>query len=932
MNLLFVAYSIVQSEGGTLPIETLVKKINASKQFKKPDNTPITIAELKDLIQDYGKNIQVDFDGEVKTFFAPEKPISVLYWNIIEILRSSKEQAEIAGITMLFYARVSESPTFYSLGDARLKALNRFKNSRHVKNEFIDELKKLNKHELFNGTLKNAINSISNIEENILHEIFNRIDSFDISNHEISVEDFAVQFQDLFLNVDRFSKSITYIPEFIREIIGEIVISRPFKTIYNPVIGVGEVYTSIQSRLNKSSEIAFIGDSTFDIYGFTGTMNLILHQFQNFRISTTNPLISPTVQPHSMDCVICQPPFGGQSSLNDWQLSADYLRFGRTSKIEVLFLQFVLSVLNDKGRAFIILPEGFMFSDNSTDKAIRRYLLENDFIDSVISLPAGAYEHSRVRTNILVIDKNKSSVRKNKVLFFDTLSSWSSLFDKALITDIARATAKQILEGSDHEMVRESISVNHIIEHNYRLQVSLYVNSFSKTIRNLIAHDERVVKIQDVVSNTKFRGFAGESEYPYIKAGNLSKDPIHPHLNLPDDIETAPKNVNGKVIDVTSVLVARVGGTLNPTIFEFDGKPIVINPNVYVLPVDPFRIDPEYFALELNSELIKEQLRTKLVGAAQQYYRLEDLLEVYIRLPEIQEQKKRVSVYQEQILAAKKKETQLLAEKMSSQEDEINVLSAMKHSFAQLPFKTDLRNIESYLDKKINNSEPISWEDPISPTPKSRTIKAVFDGLNRMVDSTNELFQNMENLINCDPTKMKFELVKIHDFISQTLSELNITDGIAIGIDGINIPVRIDTYQFKELIKNFVVNAKRHGFENSNQPNALFFYTAIGEGKWALHISNNGTPFPDDFSLVEFTSFGKKRVASKGSGIGGYVIDKVVKNHGGKLAINDKKKLAEIEMTKFQNARKEAGDVSFFPIIHTVEFVLEFPFNFEINA
>jgi type I restriction enzyme M protein len=928
MNLLFVAYSLVQSEGGSLPIETLVKKINASKQFKKPDNSLITVTELTDLIQNYGKNIQVDFEGEVKTFFAPEKPISVLYWNIIEMLRSSKEQAEIAGITILFYARVSESPTFYPFGELRLSALSRFKSKANCKDHFIDELKKLNKHEFFNGKLKSAINSISNIEENILHEIFHRIDSFDISNHEIPVEDFAIQFQDLFLNVDRFSKSITYIPEFIREIISEMVISRPFKTIYNPVIGVGEVFTSIQSRLKNSSEIAFIGDSTFDIYGFTGTMNLILHQFQNFQISTNNPLVNPSVQPRSIDCVICQPPFGGQSSLNDWQLNVEYLRFGRSSKMEVLFLQFVLHVLNDKGRAYIILPEGFMFSEASTDKALRRYLLEEDYIDSVISLPAGAYEQSRIRTNILVIDKNKRRERRGKVLFFDTMSSWATLFDKALITDIAHGTAKQILDGSDHEMVRESVSIQEIIENNCRLQVSLYVNSYSKKIRNILAHNENVVKIREIISDTKFRAIATESDMPYIKGGDLSKDSTNPYLKVPDADYKSFSKVNGKVVDQSSVLVAKIGGSLNPTIFRFDGEPIVINQNVFVFPVNDNRIDIEYFALELNSELVKEQLKGILTGTAMQYYNYADLLNIQIRLPELSEQKKRVSVYQDQILAVKRKETQLLAEKMSSQEDEINILSAMKHSFAQLPFKSDLTNIETYIDKLITEGRVPSWNDPISSSAHSRLVREIFVGLNKQIDSTNELFQNMENLINCDPNKMNFEEIKVHDFIKQVISEIPDACDITVYFDGHNLPARVDKYQFREMIRNFIFNACRHGFTLGMNPKILWFETNFVEGEWYLKIFNNGNAFPDDFNFDDFIAFGKRKVASTGSGIGGYLINKVVTNHRGKISILEKPRQIFIE--KKPLAGNE--DAPIIAMKDGVEFYLQFPINFIANA
>lgn len=934
MNLLFVAYTIVQNAGGSLPIEALAKKINSGKQFKKADGKDLSLEEIIDLIQDHGKNIKIDHDGIVSTFFVSKKPISSLFWGILDDLRDSPIKAESVGIALLFYSRVSCSPRWYAhLQDLDLLAPYHLITEPHIKPIFITELEKLNRHVFFSGKLNNLINTIQDIEEEVLHNLFHKIDSFDLSNHEISNVEFAIQFQDIFLNLDSFSKSITYIPEFIREIICELAISKPFRTLYNPFTGVGEACTSVYSRSPNPYEIEFVGSSNYDVSEFAGTMNMILHQVPNFLISNGNPLIKSPVRARSVDCVICQPPFGGSSSVNDWQLDLDYLKFGRSPKMEVLYLQFILNILSDNGRAYVVLPEGFMFSDNAVDKAIRRYLLENDFIDSVISLPAGVYEHSRIRTNILVIDKRKGQSRRGKVLFCDTMSSWASLFDKALVADIARETAKQILEGSVHEMVRESVTIDHIAGHNYRLQVSLYVNSFSKTIRNLVAHDEKVVKIQDLVSSIKFRGFSGESEFPYIKAGNLSKDPINPYLNISEHEPNVYKNVNGKVIDTTSILIARVGGALNPTIFEFDGNPVVINSNVYVLPVDNARIDLEYFALELNSELVKDQLRTKLVGVAQQYYRYEDLLEIYVRLPEIQEQRKRVSVYQEQILAAKKKETQLLAEKISSQEDEIKVLSAMKHSFAQLPFKTDLRNIHTYLNSKILADESISWNDPISPSMKSRTVEGVFEGLNKMIDTTNELFQNMENLINCDPNKMEIENVKIHDFIKEVLTDIKELSTIDTATEGMNITVQIDKYQFKELITNFVMNAIRHGFEDLQQPKAIFFHTEYGEGgNWVLTITNNGSPFPADFSIDEFTSFGKKRSASNGSGIGGYIIDKVIKNHRGKFNINDKRKYAESEMEKYREVVKNSSEVKFFPLIWTVEFVMEFPFNFNVNA
>jgi signal transduction histidine kinase len=929
MNLLFVAYNIVQSEGGEIPLRTLVNKINSGRQFRKPDDSALAEDELKDLIQNHGHNIKVDFDDIVRTFYVSERPISILFWNILETLRFSPVQPESIGITILFYARVSSAPEHYiPLKHLRLQPLDYLVELKRPKTAFVEEFEKLGRHELFPGKLSTVIAAINNIDEDLLRDIMLKIVAYDISEKSISPNDFAQQFQDLFLNISSLSRDFLLMPEFIREIICRHIIDKPVRNVYTPVLGLGEVFASL-NLISRNSSIRFYGETNFDSYGFAA-MNLILHRLPNFNISLTNPLVKSEVSPQSIDCIICQPPFGGQSSINDWQLESLYLRFGRSSRLEILYLQFVLNTLSTTGKAYIILPEGFLFSENLTEKRIRQYLIENDFLESVISFPAGVYDNSRIKTNLLIIDKDKVKNKRGKVLFFDTFSIWVTLFDKALITDIAHNTAKQLIDGVSHELVRENISNEEIAQNNYRLQVPLYVNSYSKKLRNLLAHNENIAQISDVVSDIKFKGISALSSFPYIKGGDLSKDPSDPFLKIKQHDDVLSR-VNGKIVDCTSVLVARIGSALNPTIFRYTEQPVVVNQNVYILPVNENFIDIEYFALELSSELVKEQVKGILTGTAMQYYNYQDLLKIKIRLPSLEDQKKHVLRANDQILAAKKKELGLLADKLSSQEDEIKVLSAMKHSFAQLPFKSDLDNIQTYLNNKISVGQNISWNDPISPSLNSRTVKEVFEGINKMIDSTNELFQNMENLINCDPNKMEIENVKIHDFIKEVLAGIKELEGIDIAVDGMNIPVRIDKYQFKELITNFAMNAVKHAFEGVRFPKALFFHTEIAEGFWILTVTNNGAPFPTDFSVNEFISFGKRAKASNGTGVGGYIIDKVVKNHEGKLTINDKRKYAEEEMNKYRELSKNSK-VNYFPLIWTVEFVMKFPFNFNSNA
>ncbi len=74
---------------------------------------------------------------------------------------------------------------------------------------------------------------------------------------------------------------------------------------------------------------------------------------------------------------------------------------------------------------------------------------------------------------------------------------------------------------------------------------------------------------------------------------------------------------------------------------------------------------------------------------------------------------------------------------------------------------------------EIKNEELISWNDKIRPTQRSRTLKGVFENLKELVDSANDLFLKMENLINCDPSKMNLEFIEIHDFIKLAIKDVS---------------------------------------------------------------------------------------------------------------------------------------------------------------
>ena len=113
------------------------------------------------------------------------------------------------------------------------------------------------------------------------------------------------------------------------------------------------------------------------------------------------------------DVILANPPFmtpkGGISPHNRYRVSA--------KRAEVLFVDYIAEHLNPTGRAAIVVPEGIVFQSQTAYKNLRRYLVEENLLYGVISLPAGVFNpYSGVKTSILLIDKTLAKER-DSVLF-----------------------------------------------------------------------------------------------------------------------------------------------------------------------------------------------------------------------------------------------------------------------------------------------------------------------------------------------------------------------------------------------------------------------------------------------------------------------------------------------------------------------------------
>ena len=146
------------------------------------------------------------------------------------------------------------------------------------------------------------------------------------------------------------------------------------------------------------------------------------------------------------------------------------------SKADFAFVLHALSYLSSKGRAAIVCFPGIFYRGGAEQK-IRKYLIENNYIETVISLAPNLFFGTSIAVNILVLSKHKSD---NKVQFID--ASGEEFFTKATNNNIlADEHIQKIIDlfdgKEDCDHVAISVDSKKIAENDFNLSVSSYVEA-----------------------------------------------------------------------------------------------------------------------------------------------------------------------------------------------------------------------------------------------------------------------------------------------------------------------------------------------------------------------------------------------------------------------------------------------------------------------
>jgi type I restriction enzyme M protein len=210
---------------------------------------------------------------------------------------------------------------------------------------------------------------------------------------------------------------------------------------------------------------------------------MFLHNinYDKFNIVLGDTLTNPQFADEKpFDAIVSNPPYsinwigdGDPTLINDDRFAPAGV-LAPKSKADFAFVLHALSYLSSKGRAAIVCFPGIFYRGGAEQK-IRKYLVDNNFVETIISIAPNLFYGTSIAVTLLVLSKHKT---ENKTQFID--ASGDDFFNKAtnnnVLTDDHIATIMGIFDKKeDVEHVAVLIDNTKIAENDYNLSVSSYV-------------------------------------------------------------------------------------------------------------------------------------------------------------------------------------------------------------------------------------------------------------------------------------------------------------------------------------------------------------------------------------------------------------------------------------------------------------------------
>jgi type I restriction enzyme M protein len=275
-----------------------------------------------------------------------------------------------------------------------------------------------------------------------------------------------------------------FTPQEVSELLAKITVvgKKKVNKVYDPACGSGSLLLQFAKVLGKDNVTdGFFGQEiNITTYNLC-RINMFLHDinYEKFDIAHGDTLTEPTHwDDQPFEAIVSNPPYSIKWDGDDNPLMINDPRYSPAgvlapkSKADLAFTMHILSWLSTNGTAAIVEFPGVMYRGGAEQK-IRKYLVDNNFVDAVIQLPPDLFFGTQIQTCILVLKKSK---KDNKILFINAEREFGRANTKNILRpeDIERVLTKYI-DRTDEDFFARVVDHSEVSSNLYSLSVTSYV-------------------------------------------------------------------------------------------------------------------------------------------------------------------------------------------------------------------------------------------------------------------------------------------------------------------------------------------------------------------------------------------------------------------------------------------------------------------------
>lgn len=219
-----------------------------------------------------------------------------------------------------------------------------------------------------------------------------------------------------------------YTPSEVVRLLVQLVKPEAGNTVYDPTVGSGgfliQSHQYVEEQGQNPNDLALYGQESAGTVWAICSMNMILHNIIRSTIENGDTLEDPKFldrgQIERFDRVLANPPFSQNYSRAAMKFTSRFREWCPETgkKADLMFVQHMLASLKQDGHMATIMPHGVLFRGGK-EKLIREIFIQEDWIETIISLPPGLFYGTGIPACVLVMNKNKPDELHDKILFIN---------------------------------------------------------------------------------------------------------------------------------------------------------------------------------------------------------------------------------------------------------------------------------------------------------------------------------------------------------------------------------------------------------------------------------------------------------------------------------------------------------------------------------